>query len=154
MKKLLFLLLMLPILLSGCASKLNPGFESPIVSLQTFEMIPQSGISPGFEIGLNIINPNREALDLEGIYYTISIEGYKLLAGVSNDLPRVPAYGDANITLVARVGLLSSIRFFNSLLNDPRDSFSYSFNAKLDPGGFQPKIIIRETGEINLQGNI
>lgn len=138
-------------LLSGCAGMTNSQFEQPVVSLSSFRMLPQEMVSPKFEIGLHIINPNRESLSFEGIYYTVNIEGYDVLAGVSNNLPTVDPYGEADVLLEANVDLLKSIRLISSLMQQPRDRFKYSFNAKLDPGGLNPKLIIQEDGEFNLQ---
>lgn len=138
-------------LLSGCAGMTNSQFEQPVVSLSSFRMLPQEMVSPKFEIGLHIINPNRESLSFEGIYYTVTIEGYDVLAGVSNNLPTVDPYGEADVLLEANVDLLKSIRLISSLMQQPRDRFKYSFNAKLDPGGLNPKITIQEDGEFNLQ---
>lgn len=42
---------------------------------------------PRFEIVLHITNPNRDPLELEGISYTIHLEGNKVMSGVANDLP-------------------------------------------------------------------
>lgn len=145
---LLYFLLFL--LLKGCATPINPHFEPPVVTLSTFRVLPQQNITPTFEIGLNILNPNRDPLDLKGLYYTVTIEGFKVLAGVSNDLPRVEPYAQAEVVLLANVDLISGIKFFSALVNEPREVFSYSFNAKLDPGGFNPKILIQEKGEIDL----
>lgn len=138
-------------LVSGCAGMTNSQFEQPVVSLSSFRMLPQEMVSPKFEIGLHIINPNRESLSFEGIYYTVNIEGYDVLAGVSNNLPTVDPYGEADVLLTANVDLLKSIRLISSLVQQPRDYFKYSFNAKLDPGGLNPKITIQEDGEFNLQ---
>ena len=137
-------------LLAGCSGKMNPHYEEPVVSLHTFRALPQQGITPAFEIGLNIINPNRDPLELEGIFYTVSIEGYQLLAGVSKELPTVAPYSQADIILIANVDVLGGINFISSLINDPREIFQYSFNAKLDPGGFNRKILIEEKGEFSL----
>jgi LEA14-like dessication related protein len=138
-------------LLGGCAGMTNPHFEPPVVSLSSFRMVPQQAVSPTFEIGLHIINPNREPLSFEGIYYTVNIEGYDILAGVSNDLPTVDPYGEADVTLEAGVDLVKSIRLISSLMQQPRDRFTYSFKAKLDPGGLNPRITIQEDGEFSLQ---
>lgn len=138
-------------LLSGCAGITNPDFEQPVVSLSSFRMVPQQTVGPKFEIGLHIINPNRQALSFEGIFYTVTIEGYDVLAGVSNDLPTVDPYGEADITLEASVDLVKSIRLISSLMQQPRDRFKYSFKAKLDPGGLNPRITIQEDGEFDLQ---
>lgn len=138
-------------LVSGCAGMTSPQFEQPVVSLSSFRMLPQETASPRFEIGLHIINPNRQSLSFEGIYYTVNIEGYDVLAGVSNNLPTVDPYGEADVLLAANVDLLKSIRLISSLMQQPRDRFKYSFKAKLDPGGLNPKITIQEDGEFDLQ---
>lgn len=140
-------------LLVGCAGMMRSSLSPPDVSLQTFKVLPQQGVGPRFEIGLHIINPNREPLNFIGIYYTVDIEGYKVLSGVSNNLPTVEPYGEADIYLEADVDLLSGIRLLSSLMNDPRDSFKYGFKAKLDPRGYAPDIIIQEEGEFNLRGD-
>jgi LEA14-like dessication related protein len=134
----------------GCAGTMRPGFEPPVVSLQSFKMLPQESVSPRFEIGLHIINPNRDPLNFEGIFYTVGIEGYNVLSGVSNDLPTVEPYGEANITLLANVDFFKGIKLITSLLQEPRDTFRYSFDAKLDLGGFSPNINVQEEGEFNL----
>ncbi len=139
-------------LLGGCAGMMRSSLDPPDVSLQTFKVLPQKGVSPRFEIGLHIINPNREPLNFTGIYYTVDIEGYKVLSGVSDNLPTVEPYGEAYIYLEAGVDLLSGIRLLSSLMNDPRESFKYGFKAKLDPGGYMPDIIIQEEGEFDLRG--
>lgn len=145
------LVILFLLVLSGCAGKMNPNYEQPVVTLQSFRMLPQQSIAPQFEIVLNILNPNREALDLEGIYYTIAIEGYQVLAGVSGELPTIAPYDQANITLIANVDVIKGINFIRSLLIEPRDEFEYSFKAKLDPGGFTPKITVQETGSFTLK---
>ncbi len=138
--------------LGGCAGMMQSRLTPPDISLQTFKVLPQQGVGPRFEIGLHIINPNRKPLSFLGIYYTVDIEGYKVLSGVSNNLPTVEPYGEADIYLEAGVDLLSGIRLLSSLMNDPRDSFKYGFKAKLDPRGYLPDIIIREEGKFNLSG--
>ena len=136
---------------SGCAGMQSSSFEQPVVSLSSFRMLPQASGSPIFEIGLSILNPNRDSLSFEGIFYTISIEGYEVIAGVSNDLPRVEPYGKADILLEAGVDVITSVKLLSSIIQQPRDRLTYSFRAKLDPGGFHPRITLEEEGEFSLQ---
>lgn len=143
----LLMTVMLFLFLAGCAGTMGKDFDPPVVSLHTFRPLSQQGITPSFEIGLNIINPNRSPLELEGIYYTVDIEGYQVLAGASNNLPTVEPYSSADFTLIANVDFIRGINFISSLIQEPRDSFSYSFNAKLDPGGFNQKILVQEKGK-------
>jgi LEA14-like dessication related protein len=36
-------------------------------------------MAPAFEIGLRILNPNPQTLNLEGIVYTVSLQGHELV---------------------------------------------------------------------------
>jgi LEA14-like dessication related protein len=91
------------LLLSGCAGKIYPTKEAPVVSIQSFRILSQQSITPSFEIVLSVINPNREAMELEGIYYTIAVEGYEVLAGVSGELPVVEPYGQAEFIFIEMI---------------------------------------------------
>jgi len=144
---LLVFLLMLS--LWGCAG-LNPNFETPAVSISSFRALPGQGGVPRFEIGLHIINPNRSFLDLKGVAYTISVEGYKLLTGVANDLPRIAAYGEGDVLLEAGVDLLSGILFFTNLAKGGKDEVNYSLTAKLDVGPLVPVIRVNREGTFTI----
>lgn len=138
--------------LSGCVS-LDPNYEQPTVTLSSFRAIPSEGMVPAFEIGLRIINPNATALDLQGIVYTVSIQGYELVKGVGKDFPSVEGYSEGEVKLTASANLLAGIRMFGDLINAPKDSLQYNFSAKLDLGGLHPSIRVNETGAFNLNGS-
>lgn len=141
--------------ISGCTS-LQPGYEPPVVSITSFESVPTpGGMTPQFQIGIHIINPNRSALDLKGISYTIALEGHKVMTGVSNQLPRIEPYGEGDVLLNASVNLFSSIAFFADLLRDKRKEYiSYTLNAKLDAGSFHPLIRLVKKGELSLNPTV
>ena len=82
---------------SGCAT-LGPDYETPAVNVSSIRALPSESIVPRFEIGLHIVNPNRSALALQGIAYTLKLEGHKLLTGVANDLPTIEGYGEGEVT--------------------------------------------------------
>lgn len=138
--------------LFGCAPGLDPGFETPTVGIRSFRVLPSEGVAPKFEIGLHIVNPNRTPLRLEGIVYTVSLEGQRILMGVASDLPEIGPYGEGDITLNASADLLSSINLFASLMRKPQDSFAYELDATLDIGRLRPRIQVQEKGEIALPG--
>ncbi len=138
------------LLTAGCAG-IGTGYETPEVTVSSFKTLPGQGAAPRFEIGLHILNPNRVDLELEGVAYTVSIEGYKILTGVSNDLPVIEAYGEGEILLTATVSLFNSIAFFADLAGkDNPDELSYSFEAKLDVGSFRPIIRVSKSGTLSL----
>lgn len=143
--------LLMIMMVAGCAT-LHPDYETPIVNVSSIQALPAEGIAPRFEIGLHIINPNRSALKLHGIAYSLKLEGYKILTGVANDLPVVEGYGEGDVTLIASASVLSSIRFFTDLMKASRDAIAYDLEAKLDLGGLQPNIYVVESGEIDLSG--
>jgi len=135
----------------GCAG-LRSGLEPPTVMISSFRILPSSGVAPRFEIGLHIVNPNSEALALQGIVYTVALEGHKVLTGASSDLPVIGAYDEGDVTLIATTNLLSGINLFASLMNQPRESIAYDLEAKLDIGGLRPRIQVRETGQVVFPG--
>jgi LEA14-like dessication related protein len=136
--------------LFGCVG-LEPGFETPTVGVSSFRVLPAEGMAPKFEIGLHIVNPNRSPLKLEGIVYSVILEGHKVLTGASSDLPVIEAYSEGDVTLTATTDLLRSISLFATLINQPRDTFAYKLDAKLDIGNLRPRIHIQEKGEVSLK---
>jgi LEA14-like dessication related protein len=137
--------------LFGCAGR-EPGFETPTVGLSSFRLLPSEGMAPQFEIGLHIVNPNRSALPLEGIVYSVTLNGHKVLTGATSDLPVIGAYSDGKVTLRATADLLSSISLFGSLMQQAQDTFSYELDARLDIGRLRPRIHLQEKGKISLTG--
>ena len=144
--------LLLVILLPACAT-LDPDYEEPTVTLSSFRAIPSEGMVPAFEIGLRILNPNSQTLKLEGIVYTVSLQGRELVKGVGKDFPPIEGYSEGNVTLTASANLLAGIRFIGDMMDSPGENLEYEFKAKLDMGGLFPSIRISETGNLNLSGN-
>ena len=146
-----FLLVTFVLIVTGCALH-QPGYEKPVVSITSFQAIPSEGVLPKFKIGLHIVNPNRSALNLKGVSYTISLEDHNVLTGVSNKLPQIEPYGEGDVVLNASVDLFNSIRLFNSLIqNKQKKALSYSFKAKLDAGTLYPLIRVEKKGTLSLQ---
>lgn len=137
------------LLIFGCAG-LEPGFEKPTVGLSSFRFLPSQGVAPRFEIGLHIVNPNRIPLKLRGVVYSVTLDGHRVLTGVSNDLPEVAAYGEADVVLTATADLLRSVSLLSALVKQPRDAVDYQLDATLDIGGLMPRIHLQETGQISL----
>ena len=140
------------LIVNGCAT-IQSDYETPSVIISDFRALPSDGIAPKFQIGLHIVNPNRTTLDLHGLSYSVALEGHKILAGVSNDLPVIEAYGEGDITLVATTDLFGGFSLLADLMNQQRDSFSYLLKVKMDVGGFHPNIHVNKEGSISLTPN-
>lgn len=144
----LYICFLLLALLVGCAP-LMPNFEDPQVSLTSFRVLPGSSVVPTFEIGLHITNPNRSVLKLGGVSYSVELEGYRIISGVSNQLPQIAAYGEGDLLLNARPDLFNTINLFTQLINQPRDNFDFKLEALLDVGALLPKIRIEKSGQVS-----
>ena len=144
-------LLLMVVLLAGCAGQLYD-YETPKVNVSSFKSLPSEGTGPRFEIGLHIINPNRSPLELQGLSYTLHLEGHEIMTGVANQLPVIAAYGEEDVIIQAGVDLLGSIRLVMDLMSQQRDEFTYSLEAKLDPGGLRPNIYVSREGKITFSG--
>jgi len=146
----LFLATAAALFLGGCAG-VRPGYERPSLMLDSFRAIPSEGMAPRFALGLRVVNPNPTPLPLRGLSYHVEFEGFRVITGVAGNLETVPAYGESLIELQAGVDLISGLRLFNNLLQDPqRDRLRYSLRARLDTGGIRRFLVLEESGELSL----
>ena len=134
----------------GACATLDPNYEEPTVTLSSFKAIPSEGMIPAFEIGLRIINPNSQTLNLAGVVYTVSLEGYELIKGVGKDFQPIEGYSEGTVKLTAAANLITGIRFVTERMQSEGGPVNYEFKAKLDLGGFYPSIRVKESGDINL----
>jgi LEA14-like dessication related protein len=141
--------LFIMLILTSCAA-LNPNFEKPKVSVNSFKILPRGSINPTFEIGLRVVNPNSIPLNLKGMSYTASIEDNKIFSGVANQLPIVQAYGEEDIKLNAQADLLGGIRLFADLMKKRDTPISYTLKVKLDVGTFALPIYITREGNLTI----
>lgn len=141
---------MMLLLLTSCAPFMA-GYETPVVNVSSFRALPGESMVPTFEIGLHISNPNRFPLKLQGMTYSVAIEGERVLNGIANQLPVIEAYGEGEVLLTARPDLFTTISLFSNLLRQPRDNFNFNLEAVLDAGGMIPKIRINREGMVSLR---
>ena len=123
-------------------------FEEPSLSVTSFTPKTSDSITPRFEIVLHITNPNRDPLELEGISYTIHLDGNKVMSGVANDLPTIEPYGEADVELEATTDLFGGFQLLTGLMNEHKEHIEYEFNAKLDIGTFKPMIRVNKKGQL------
>jgi len=151
-KRRLIMMGVLALPLAGCAA-LQGQLEKPQVNVTSFNMAPgTTGMAPKFNIGIQIVNPNSMGLSLRGMSYSVEVEGYRIMSGATPDLPKVPGYGTADFVIEASPDLFGSARLLSDLFSAQRDSFSYTFKARLDAGTIMPFINVEETGRFDFAG--
>jgi len=138
------------LLLAACVS-LPTDFKDPTVSLVSITPQVSNLFAPEFDVVLHVTNPNRKALDIVGLSYTVHLQGNKLIEGVANDLPVVAAYGEADISLHATADLMGGISLLSDLLNQPSNQVEFELNAEIDLGTLYPMIRVQRSGVISLQ---
>jgi len=141
------------IFLQACAT-LDPDYEEPVVTISSFRALPSEGAVPSFEIGLNILNPNSSSLQLQGIVYTVSVQGHDLVKGVGKDFPILEGYSEQTVKLTATANMFAGIRLVMDLMNKTSEDLEYEFEAKLDTGGLWPSIKVREKGSFRMDGKV
>jgi len=143
--RLVLISIFMPLLAAGCAS-LSPGFEQPLVEVTSIRLQNSGGLSPEFDIILRVTNPNRDALDIGGMTYTLYLAGKKVVSGVSNDTPSIPGYGEREVKLRAGLSLFGGISLLNELMTEHPQSIDYELVTRLDVGRFYPKVTIKQQG--------
>lgn len=134
----------------GCAT-LPSDFKEPGISVVSVTPRIMNGAAPEFDIVLRVTNPNRKALEIAGLSYTIDLVGSRVIEGVANDLPKIEPYGEAEVKLNASADLFGGLRVLSRLLAGPTDPVDFEFNAQIDLGTFYPMINVNRSGVISLQ---
>ncbi len=145
-------LILLIFFLSSCAT-MNPNFENPKVKVAGLKMLPtESLVSQPIEVTLLITNPNATDLSLRGISYTVGLENFDLLSGVSNQLPTLTAYQETPVKVTVSLNAFQILKFLNHLnKNGIGDSVKYNFDAKLDFYKYLPALHVKEAGMVPLK---
>lgn len=138
------------LLLSAC-STLQPKLEQPNVKVAGLQLLPAQGLTQPIEVSLLISNPNDRDLILRGISYTVGIENFDVLSGVSDQLPTLKAYQETPVKVVVTANVLQLVRLIEHFgRNGVKENVNYNFAAKLDFSAWLPALRINETGSIPL----
>lgn len=136
---------------AACATLLFD-IQQPEITVSSFRALPSQGTTLNFEIMLHVKNPNPVTLKLNGISYSASIEGHRIITGTADALGSVEANGEGDYPILAQANLVSGAALLVDLLKDPKELVSYEFDATIDIGGLLPDIRIRKQGELSMSG--
>lgn len=138
------------VLLASCSS-LQPKLEQPTVKVSGLQLLPAQGFTQPIELSLLIANPNDRDLTLRGISYTIGIENFDVLSGVSDDLPTLGAYKETPVKIVVTANVIQLVRLLEHFNRaGVKEQVNYNFSAKLDFSAWLPALRVNEKGAIPL----
>lgn len=136
--------------LNACAQLLQD-YDEPSIQLNSVDLLQGDDSPVGLKLGLRVSNPNAIPLNVNGVAYKVSLDGLKVLEGVANQVPEIPAYGSAEFSVIATVDLIQGVRLISRLMTQPKEKIKYTIETKLDVGGgFWPALRIFDSGEINI----
>lgn len=131
------------------------GQEPPRIAVDGVQALPSSGPIPNFLVDLRVVNPNNQALRLNGVFYEVFIEGNRVFTGASGDLPTINGFDEQVIQLNANPDLLSTVGLVADLFSRIQGGgngtgVEYVLEAKVDVQGFRRNFNITESGQLDL----
>lgn len=136
-------------LLAGCAG-LGVPIDNPRVTVTSLRVLPAEGVQQRIDVGLRVLNPNDFDLDAKGLVISLEINDVPLLTGATADVPRVPAYGEAEVHVVLSVSLLSGARLISRLMERPDQTLRYRLESRFDlRSPMWTRLTVLEHGEIS-----
>jgi len=95
------------VLLSACS--LVPKFETPTLELVSLKLADGNLLSQRFNARLKVHNPNDRALPVNGLRYTVEIDGKAFGKGESTRAFTVPARGEAEFDMTLDANLAGAV---------------------------------------------
>lgn len=144
----LLLTLLCTLWFGGCTS-LNK-LEPPSITLVVIKPLQSTGVLPAFNIQLKISNPNDMAIPLRKVRYELYLNKSKVVTGSGDDLPMLPAHGDAIVTISAVPEVEGAMALAGQFLIQQPTTMEYQFSAELDPAIALPTLHFERAGQIKL----
>ncbi len=143
-----FLLALPATVLVACASLPD---EDPLqVMVAGIEPLPGEGLELRLLVKLRVQNPNDAAIEYDGTYVELDVQGRTFATGVSDAAGTVPRFGEAVITVPVTVSMLRMVRQVMVVLDGkPVETIRYEMRGKLSSGGFGSRRF-RAEGEFRL----
>ena len=137
------------LLLSAC----NPlaKFQTPEVQLSNIKVLERSGFEQLFLLQIRVTNPNKMALPIAGLHYSLRLNGFELFTGNATDLPALNAHSNTAIDLPVRANLINAGAILTSLLISETPDIKYQLDADFDLTGILPDFHIAKKGVVNLE---
>ena len=137
---------LLILFLSACASVADRAVP-PDVSVTGLHLREQSGLfQQRFALDLRIVNPNDFGFTLNGLAFTLYVNGERLATGVGDERVRIPALGEGVMTVEASSSLFGLIRQIRNL--GQSDRLQYRIEGRAHVRGVRHPLPYEKEGEI------
>ncbi len=143
----LMLLVCAALLLAGCATT-GTYPEQPRVSLVSIQPKNMTLLEQRYGLQLRILNPNETAIPLEGLNYSLEINGREFAYGVSRQDVSIPAFGEALLDVDMVSNLLNVMQQVQEMSNEQPDVLRYRLSGKLSLSNSLLKLPFDYHGEL------
>jgi LEA14-like dessication related protein len=118
-------------LLAGCASM--PSRDPLQVTVAGIEPLQGEGMEMRLLVKLRVQNPNDAALDFNGVFVNLDVQGRTFASGVTNTAGSVPGFGETVVEVPVTVSMLRMMRQVAGIMDGkPIDRITYSMSGKLN----------------------
>ena len=142
-------LLLLAVALSGCALFL-PKFETPKLYIVDVEVRRANFLEQQLRVRMRVENPNDRSLPIQGLSYTIYLDGQQFATGVSDASFVVPALGTAEFDMDVTANAAGALF---SILSKPRgEGIDYHMKGRVElTHGWLRSIPFEQSGNFTLR---
>ncbi len=135
------------LMLAGCANLADRAIP-PDVSVTGLHLREQSGLfEQRFALDLRIVNPNDFGFTLNGLAFTLYVNGERFATGVGDHKVTIPALGEGVMTVEASSSLFGLIRQVKNL--GRADSLHYRIEGRAHVRGVRNPLPYEKEGEIS-----
>lgn len=122
--------------LAGCAGL--PGQDRVRVNVVGIDPLPGQGLELRFKLRLRVLNPNDTAIDYDGVFVDLDLQGRSFAAGASDIRGSVPRYGEKLLDVPISVSALGALRQMLGLATDGPwpDKLDYELRGKIGGPAF------------------
>jgi LEA14-like dessication related protein len=133
----------------GCASL--SGRDPPNVSVAGVEALKGEGLELRLAVKLRVQNPNDAAIDYDGAYVQLNVEGHEFASGVSSEHGTVPRYGESIVTIaVTAPAIRMAIGALRIINGQYRGKIDYDLQGKLNGPTFST-VRFTSKGQVDLE---
>lgn len=138
------------LLAAGCA--LAPKFETPQLSVVGVELVKSDLWEQRLKVRMRVQNPNKRALPIKAIAYTLEVEGQQLASGESDASFVVPASGEAEFDMSVTTNLAGMLIKLLGRGSDAMQTVPYRLSGTISLSeGWLRAVPFQQQGTFRLQ---
>lgn len=145
--------LALALTVSGCTS-LYRYADPPRVTLAGIRILDLTLFEQRYLLALRVQNPNSIELPIEGMSYTLNVNGMELARGVSNQKTTIPAFGEQVLQISVVASTISALNQLRHWQQSPPKDLAYQLKGKIQLADVAVSLPFEYSGKISLQEQV